>query len=318
MPVLPNIGAVRRAFFAITLLLSAAASADTCPDVDREALEWLDRMSRSVHEVSYHGVVTYQRGDMDMQVMQVSHSVTGDTSSERLTQLTGQGAQIVRPEHPLDCVHPGHKLLRLSNQIDGGYCGVAAQYRFQVTDGERVAGRKAVRVLISPRDMYRYGYAMDLDRKTGLLLKTTTLGRGNRVLEQFQFAEISYNKRVPEGVDINVVHEAEHPAPGAVQQPARLPQGWRLGWLPQGFVATASEPANAGRKTFTDGLAVFSVFVEVLDREIRPGEGLVREGSTTSYSRGLSLTGSPLLITVVGEVPVNTARMVADSVRWVR
>jgi sigma-E factor negative regulatory protein RseB len=45
---------------------------------------------------------------------------------------------------------------------------------------------------------------------------------------------------------------------------------------------------------------------------------VVRSGSTTSYSRGMALSGEPVLVTVVGEVPVNTARMVADSVKWVR
>jgi sigma-E factor negative regulatory protein RseB len=30
----------------------------------------------------------------------------------------------------------------------------------------------------------------------------------------------------------------------------------------------------------------------------------------------MDLTGQAVLITVIGEVPVNTARMVADSVAW--
>ena len=49
---------------------------------------------------------------------------------------------------------------------------------------------------------------------------------------------------------------------------------------------------------------------------MRPGEGVVQRGSTLSYTRGMRLGGSPVLVTVVGEVPVNTARMVADSLRW--
>jgi len=312
-------GALRRIAAVIAVAFAPAVTAAAqCPEADAEAMQWLDKMSRSVHQVSYHGVVTYQRDGQDMQVMQVSHSVRDGSSSEQLTQLTGQGAQVVRVDHPLDCVHPGHKLLRLGEPAQGDYCGLARHYRFRVTDGDRVAGRKAVRVLITPRDMYRFGYIMDLDRKTGLLLKTTTVGRGNQVLEKFQFAELSFNKPVPDSVDINLVHQAQHPVPSASAQPATLSLAWQVGWLPQGFMATDSQPANAGRKTFTDGLAVFSVFVEELDREIRPGEGMFREGSTTSYSRGLSLEGAPLLITVVGEVPVNTARMVADSVDRVR
>ncbi len=58
--------------------------------------------------------------------------------------------------------------------------------------------------------------------------------------------------------------------------------------------------------------------MEELSREIRPGEGVVRSGGTTSYTRGLRLAEQPILVTVIGEVPVNTARMVADSVAWAR
>lgn len=303
---------------ATALLLSPMTVSAACPGADTEALEWLEKMSRSIHQVSYHGVVTFQRGGEDMQVMQVSHSVENGTSSQTMTQLTGQGAKVVRVDHPLECVHPGDKLLRVGEELKGGNCGVAEHYRFSVSDGERVAGRKAVRILVAPGDMYRYGYVMELDRKTGLLLKTATLGPGNRVLESFQFADLSYKGRNPDGADVNLVHEAQHPAPGAPVDTRALNQPWAVNWLPRGFMATDSQPVNAGRKTFTDGLAVFSVFVEELDREIRPGEGVVREGSTTSYSRGMAISGQPMLVTVVGEVPVNTARMVADSVNWVR
>jgi sigma-E factor negative regulatory protein RseB len=44
---------------------------------------------------------------------------------------------------------------------------------------------------------------------------------------------------------------------------------------------------------------------------------VARNGSTISYTRGMRLPGQPLLVTVLGEVPVNTARMVADSIEQV-
>ena len=41
-----------------TIMTATLARSATCPGADQEALAWLDRMSRSLHEVSYHGVVT--------------------------------------------------------------------------------------------------------------------------------------------------------------------------------------------------------------------------------------------------------------------
>ena len=300
----------------LCLCVAGVAAAD-CPQADAEALGWLEKMSRSLNQVNYHGVVTFQRGSDDLQVMQVSHSVANGTTSEQLTQLTGQGARVVRRKHPLECVHPGHKLLQVGEQLQAGQCGIAESYRFAVAQGERVAGRKSVTIRIEPRDMYRYGYRMELDRKTGLLLKTVTLGRGNRVLEKFQFADLSYSAQMPEGAEASLVHEAHHPHPGAAEADRLSAQAWSVNWLPHGFTPTEAHNDYAGRRTFTDGLAVFSVFIEELQREIRPGEGVARQGSTTSYTRGMRLGEQPLLVTVVGEVPVNTARMVADSIAWV-
>lgn len=295
----------------------AGAAAATCPGADSEALAWLDRMSRSINQVSYHGVVTLQRGG-DLQVMQISHAVDGDSTRERLTQLTGQGAQVVRPDHPLSCIHPGHRLLRVSAELQAGRCGIADYYRFSVGDGERVAGRKAVRVRVDPRDMYRYGYVLELDRETGLLLKTETIGRGNRSLEKFQFANLAFDAQFPDTTEVNVVHQAQHPEQEGPSPDAFAASSWGVHWVPTGFTMTDIPRDSLLRRTYTDGLAVFSVFLEQLDREIRAGEGVVRDGSTVSYTRGMQLEGRPVLVTVIGEVPINTARMVADSVRWAR
>ncbi len=310
-------GVVFRAPIAAMALLaiSVRAYAGECPQTDLAALEWLDKMSRSSNEVNYSGVVTFQRGD-NMQVMQIAHSVVQGTSSESLTQLTGQGAQVVRIDHPLHCVHPGHRLLRLGDDLHSGDCGISAHYRFSVSDGERIAGRNAVRIKIDSRDMYRYGYVIELDRETGLLLKTQTLGPGRKILERFQFAKLSYapgNSVVPEG---EIVHMAEHPAETNEIASALSSNRWNIHWLPGGFTETDTPKDGTSRQTFTDGLAVFSVFLEELPKEIRPGEGVVHRGGTTSYSRGMSLSGQAVLVTVIGEVPINTARMVADSIRW--
>ena len=295
------------------LPFASVARADECPEADEAALAWLDKMSRSLNEVSYHGVVTLQRGE-ELQVIQVSHSVDGESSSERLTTLTGQGAKVERTEHPLHSVHPGHRLLQIGTEIQSGNCGLRRHYRLHVSEGDRVAGRKAVRILIEPRDMYRYGYVMDLDRETGLLLKTLTVGSGEKVVERFQFASLSLGNQVISATDVSVVHHAQHALPSIMAAEA---PGWSPQWVPGGFVFTDTPVAPSGRRTYTDGLAVFSVFIEELGREIRPGEGVVRNGGTISYTRGMALAGKPVLVTVIGEVPINTARMVADSVNWV-
>jgi sigma-E factor negative regulatory protein RseB len=291
--------------------------ASACSETDTEALGWLAKMSRSYREVAYEGVVTLQRGD-ELQVMQIARSVDSGQSHELLTRLTAQGAQVIRTAHPLDCIHPGQKLLQLGDQAPGAGCGIADHYRLQVSEGDRIAGRQAVRIGIQPRDMYRYGYVLELDRETGLLLRISTLGRGDQTLERFQFADLHYGEPQAQQRIVATVPPTRHPHLDVADEGPALSAAWSVGWLPNGFMPTDSATERSVRRTFTDGLAVFSVFLEQLPRELRAGEGVAREGSTTSYTRGLRLAGQPVLVTVVGEVPVNTARMVADSVRIVR
>lgn len=287
--------------------------ASPCPEGDIIAVQWLDKMARSAREVSYQGVVTLQQGQ-DMKVLQVSHSVAGGSSWELLTELNGIGAQVQRRGHPLDCAHPGLELLRAPSSVDS--CGIAEQYRFSIVEGERVAGRDAITIKIAPRDMYRFGYVLSLDEETGLLLKALTVHPAQRALEIMQFAQLSFNAPVLGSPDADVTHEATHPP--RPQEPAALPRAWTVIWTPGGFKATETSIGTSPRKTYTDGLAAFSVFLESLERDMPPGEGHVKQGSTITYTRGMHLTGSPVLVTVIGEVPLATARMVADSVRWVR
>tara|TARA_R110002072_G_scaffold126719_1_gene263660 strand:- start:12435 stop:13373 length:939 start_codon:yes stop_codon:yes gene_type:complete len=300
-----------------TLLLVAAASVEaaTCPDTDALALSWLDKMSRNSQQLSYHGVATLQRGG-DLQVLQFSHLESQDDSSESLIKLTGQGAQVERGPHPLDCIHPGQQLLRFGDALQASDCDMARQYRFSVVGDGRVAGRDTVQIEVVPRDMYRFGYLLYLDKETGLLLKSETIGHGHKVLEKFQFARLSYSEAVPSVNGVVVTHQARHPDARNPAISTPVSRDWTVNWLPRGFMPTDISFGTSGRRTYTDGLAVFSVFLEDLNREMRPGEGLVRQGGTTSYTRGMLIAEEPVLVTVVGEVPVNTARMVADSIAW--
>lgn len=296
------------------LLAPVQAGALECPGEDTEALQWLERMSRSYQQLSWRGVVTFQRGD-DLQFMRVVHSVRDGRTEEQLTRLTGQDARVIRDSHPQDCVHPGHSLLRSAELASEGLCGLAQHYRFQVDDGERIAGRSSVRIQATPRDMYRYAHSFELDRDTGLLLRSLTLGRDERILEKVQFAELDVDEASRPAPPAAVEHSAGHSHPEQALPAQSIGLPWQVSWLPDGFTRTDAAAATYPRRTFTDGLVVFSVFLEPLREGIRPGEGLVREGSTASYTRGLVLGERPVLVTVIGEVPVNTARMVADGVR---
>jgi sigma-E factor negative regulatory protein RseB len=294
-----------------------------CDAGDARAMHWLDRMSHSLREVSYEGVFTYEHGS-SLQTLRISHSVDAGVESEQLTRLTGSGGSILRASHPLDCIHPGSRLLRISRGFDAGAeegeCGLASFYQLKLGSRDLVAGRYAQILEVLPRDMYRYGYQMALDTETGLLLKSQTMSQDGKILERFQFADLEIGRGREPGTQVDVMHHASHPEHDQVSVPAE-PAGtaaWRVRWVPEGFALTEGASSSDRDKTYTDGLAVFSVFLEPMQNQIPPGEGRARQGGTTAYTRGMQLAGKPILVTVVGEVPINTARMVADSIIWAK
>ncbi|MCZ6831777.1 MAG: MucB/RseB C-terminal domain-containing protein [Gammaproteobacteria bacterium] len=303
----------------LLLTVQAVPVWSACDAGDARAMHWLDRMSRSLREVSYQGVFTYEHGG-SLQTLRISHSVEGGVESEYLTRLTGTGGSVLRTGHPLDCIHPGNRLLRIGAGFDndGDDCGLAAHYQLKLGPRDLIAGRYAQILTVLPRDMYRYGYQMALDTETGLLLKSQTMAQDGKILERFQFAALDIGSAQVPGTQVDVLHYAQHSEHHPVVPPpeAASTEAWRVRWVPEGFTLTEGESHSRLDKTYTDGLAVFSVFLEPMQQQIQPGEGRARQGGTTAYTRGMQLGGKPILVTVVGEVPINTARMVADSLIW--
>ena len=164
--------------------------------------------------------------------------------------------------------------------------------------------------------MYRYGYQLAIDTETGLLLKTQTVSLDGAVLERFQFADIQIGEPETDGTQVELIHHAEHSHVDEARSGAVLSESpWQVNWLPRGFELTDGLQLSPAEKTYTDGLAVFTVYLEDLPELSQPGDGRARQGGTTAYTRGMLIDGKPALVTVLGEVPVSTARMVADSVQ---
>lgn len=290
----------------------------------------LDRMSHSFRELDYHGTFSFQQGN-STESFRLAHAVIDGEEYERLEYLDGEKREIVRQGHHLNCIHPGHQLIRLhqqrQNQLgspEGG--GVANFYQFSVTGSGRVAGRDVVNLEVSPRDTHRFGYRLSLDKETGLLLRTELVGSENIVLERFQYVEITIGETLaPEQfVDAGFSHRANHiePSSTVAVSGSTTGEGWTVKWLPAGFTSAVANLkfVTGDMATFTDGLTVFSVFLErdVDSKAMQRGvEGSAQKGATMAYSRLLMLADRPHRITVVGEIPAQTAQQIAQSVRLV-
>lgn len=287
------------------------------------AESWLDRMSHSFRELSYQGVFSYQQGEL-MGSFRIAHTVINGEEFERLDYLDGEPREIVRRGHSLACMHPGHQFVRFDQQKNLPESVTRSQYyQFAVTGTSRVAGREVVEISVIPVDDDRFGYSLALDRETGLLLRSSLLGPAGELIERFQFVEISIGQELPIAYfeDVKHSYNASHKqhqqqAQEAAARPRSATQYlWAVNWLPGGFTSSSTVQASGkDMHTFTDGFAVFSVFLEAVEDTNDSVEGQARLGATIAYSKALLLDNLPYRVTVVGEIPYQTAKKIAKSV----
>lgn len=299
--------------FANNLFADSAASETPDP------VSWLKKMQEALQGQNYDGIFTYMRGST-FDTVRIVHVVEDGVETERLFNLNGEVRELYRENNEVHCFHPEsqgdlEEIADHSVHI-GPFSPVFTQrvlaakdlYNLSMHGEDRIAGRSAVKLSVSPRYNDRYGYRLWLDEETGLLLQSHLIDRGT-VREVFQFTSLELGEEVSHAdLETRIAgatqsHQLALESNDATEQPV-----FKVKWLPDGFRPVR---AQGNRLHFSDGLANFSVFVEKPDAAALP-EMTTTVGGTVVITRRVAQTGPQ--VTVVGEVPIQTARKVADSV----
>lgn len=310
----------------VGLLLALAGPLPAAADED-EASAWLERLGPALNMTSYRGVFVYARGG-SVHSMQIAHRYNNGVVEERLVLQDGDNGEIVRKGMNVVCVLPETGRIQLDQVIPSGpfaeaftsqLMPVRRWYRAEIKGEDRVAGYDVVSVALSAKDPYRYSHRLWLEKSTGLLVKSHVSNAQGEVLEQFQFTSLHINEDIPDS-EFEIGTQGQEISrtldkPGSRESLVQRMNGWQLGWRPEGFAPAAAPRSGKGRAVaFSDGLAAFSVFVEPTGPVTMPtGASLI--GATTVYMHQVKEEGKVFLITVVGELPPQTARKVAESVR---
>jgi sigma-E factor negative regulatory protein RseB len=189
--------------------------------------------------------------------------------------------------------------LPLGRYLDA--CEVFEFYTLAITAGPKVAGNSTRVLQLRPRDMLRLGYSLALEEKSGVILRSDTISEKGELLERHEFATVTISSLSKE-----LSPEQATPARPRFVKVAGLPNGYRAR-LARGFEERAL--------FVSDGIAAATVIFEPLPSSTKPGEGAVRRGATLTYTRGSVVSGNNILVTVIGEVPLAAARVIADAVK---
>lgn len=288
-----------------------------------EAQDWLTRLGRAEQQQSFQGTFIYERNG-SFSTHDIWHRVQNGQVRERLLQLDGSAQEVLRVDGRTQCVS-GTLVAGLGGSPNAAARALDPQklkafYDLAVIGKSRVAGRNAVIVSITPRDAYRYGFELHLDRETALPLKSLLLNDQGQLLERFQFTDLSTS--VPDDRELQPSGECTPVSvTSAKASEVELPQDWRLDWLPPGFqLVNRSAHKDSHTKVivsslmYDDGLARFSVFLEPLNGAAVT-ETRTQLGPTVAVSRRLNTPEGEVMVTVVGEIPIGTAERIALSLR---
>jgi sigma-E factor negative regulatory protein RseB len=305
-------------------LMLAAVSASVRAMTPIELLSMLDEARK---QNSFVGSFIHRRGD-SVNSYHIVHAVKDGVQYERLKSLDGAPREIIRDGESVTCIHPEDSGSRwnqvppLSPLVPGDnvdWRELQQWLNFTILTHARIAGRDAILIEAQAIEQDRFIRRYGVDAETGLLLKTEILGSDGRSLELAQFTHIEVN---PDDLD----QALEPTLKGTVTKFDRKhwdktvskEPGWKPKWLPQGFkltdVTSGDNKEFVEAHTYSDGLSSFSLFREQLTQQFVEMEGH-GGGATVAVSRIIETDdGDKWGITLVGEIPVETAKRVASSV----
>lgn len=289
------------------------------PVAARSIDQWLQRLHEASSHNAYVGTFVMSAGP-DISASKIWHVCEGSQQFERIEALTGAPRTTLRRDDEVMTVLPASRValwekrdgVRLFPELQkepGRQIGVF--YGAEWLGQDRVAGLDADVVDVVPRDAWRFGYRLWLERKSGLVLKSQTRNVNGRVLEQVAFTELQLNPVLSAD---KVVQQMAPPAGFQLLKPVMRhtsldKEGWRLKSLPPGFQllscqgreSTQRQPAMV-QCVYADGLASVSLFIEPYDSNKHPQERAAASGATRFLSRRFG----DQWVTVMGEVPGDT------------
>jgi sigma-E factor negative regulatory protein RseB len=312
---------LRSVMLCLVGLMTAAVQAS-----EVSAPQLLTQMTEAARTLEYRGRLLYLHGT-NLSTLELLHARIDGRDYERLTQLDGQLAEVIRRGEHVVCVHADQTITRLANRNSVSPLGlnerldssIPRQYQVSLDGSDRVAGRSVNRLLLQPLDEFRYGYRLWIDQESNLLLKSELVDQTGAALERLEFISLELapgltmaDFEVPAAMKeraLDTLDASHHPQGRVVVQPA---------WLPDGFIEadrdlrlTGGERRPVTAATFSDGLAAFTLFIEENDEGAH--EGASRMGPTVAITRRLGSTSGRWLVTLVGEVPELTAERVLGN-----
>ena len=309
--------------------LSAVAESDNDANAAKLSFE---RLSHALRELNFSTSFVVVKNNQ-AEPYHWLHGTTEDKTSgdkvelEILALLNGPRRDILRIDNKVSYIEPEYAPYSItSSHISSQIPAVFGQdisvlentYHFVSVGKSRVLGRIAQLIRIVPKDAHRFGYWVWLDPQSGLLLKLAIITRKGQLLEQIQFTHLEITDELSE----HLKQLQTTDLPNVIDVTAKQKEtelAWKATWLPEGFKQIKSNRNRISTNKqavefmlFNDGLVDLSVYVNPSKDKQRAIE-FAYDGATLVLNQIIN----NIEVSVVGKIPVATAKNIANSVRFI-
>ena len=288
------------------------------------AISWLARLSRQTASLNYEISFVLNIPGKDAQPFLWRHAkIDEHTQIEQLSLLNGPGFENIRVNDVVSVFQPGYPAYSMyGSAIDGPIPysllhepdKLQKSYQFLLVGRNRISGRSAQQIRITSTDKTRYGYNLWLDEETGMLLKLNMHSLDGKLLQQIQVTQLRIDDRIADA--FSQLQQENLPRVINVVNPPQRKHEWKLAFLPVGMQAIKQDIhqlAITGQvveySLFSDGLVNVSVYIQTATGVFQDDVNL-NNGANTVHSR----TDGKVQVTVVGDIPLVTAQLMAKSI----
>lgn len=304
----------------LSSMFSGVVQAETVED-------WINKMSNSSHQGNYQGTFVFWR-DQKLEAMHISHASKSGKVWVSLKSLNGEPRQLIHKNGEVISIFPNKQLVSINEMTSNlpfhpdlpkDIKQLNKHYELSMLGQERIANRDTQIILVKPKDGYRYGFKYWLDKDTGLMLRCDVINEEKKALEHMMFTDFEYLQSPPKGAFKETVIPSNFKILTQDEtQTLKADDNWVAKQLPKGFMLTKNilkpmrkKQESVQQLVFSDGLASVSVFIDHNENAAHRLDGHTKMGSINAF--GLMM--DKFQVTAIGEVPSETVKLIAESIR---
>jgi sigma-E factor negative regulatory protein RseB len=315
---------------------AAASSAASAPVLaERAARDWLKRIQEAPATRNFQGTFVVSTGG-SLSSARLMHFHVRGSQFEMVESLDGRNRQVFRHDDLIQTVWPQARVAIVEQRdkvavfpalLHDGELRMVEFYQLRVLGTDRVAGRTADVLSMTPRDSWRFANRLWADRETGLLLRMDVLGEDGQPLESSSFSDVRIGIQARPEEILGAMKRLDG---YRVIRPTLTPtalenEGWLQRATIPGFrvISCVKRPLHgpgeadaAGvapqvlQTVFSDGLTHVSIFIEPFSPERHTKQVLTSIGATHT----MMVRQGDWWFTIVGDVPAAALRAFAKSV----